>query len=841
MGLICLGLLGDSQADYVETAPRPGAPSPPLIPPGSCPLTFLQSDMQHAKQGCSSASINLYGDSPTSCCGHLQALLFQSRVRYANETGRLLLPQASADACIQVLDSAMAAIGVPYVRNCSITSQALSEDTGKACGDDLTTVYDFWSAANHTFPGTVGITCYGTTTDCSVCTSSITSKIMSLGSSTTALLSTSSCQALAQVAMTAAAYPLSIANRMSQCLHGVDISPIVLAKTCTAFDWKSANFTSVALSCGQNVRADRCCNLVLGMYGQQQALYMNRTGRSENQDEVEACAAEFQAALTAHGIPSTVVNTCRISATNLLFSVGCYNYTTILQRIPVGYYRQLETACNPSTSDCSQCKPTFFSIGAELANTTSVDILNSCMLMFGNQFFGWFPTMEEITARLNCYYQFPPGLQLGLPTPRKDSGPNVALIAGLTGGIVGALVLLGALIGCYAWRRFPPSKARWNAQLKTLSRISSLRMRAHQKRLVIYSRWQLRRATRNFDASRLLGSGGSGKVFVGELGGETVAIKEAVFTSSKDGAKEAWNEIATLARCRHRNLVILKGCCMSGSHCSLVYEYMEQGSLEDHLYEPAHVSGRPTRRGLQVHFLDWPTRLKIATGTANGLAYLHDECEPKCIHRDVKPSNILLTTNFDAKLSDFGLAKLTNHDDTHVTTGIAGTWGYLSPEYMATGQLTEKSDMYSFGVVLLTLVAGRRPTKPDAFGGEIYLPEWAWVLAERNELGLLVDPRLDGERIEHIESIDRMTRVALLCVHANVSIRPTARQCADMLANMMEVPPLPRRPMTLYTIASIASSESGSASMIRAPHQLAADFDSSLGTSDSGGASFVRQ
>lgn len=264
------------------------------------------------------------------------------------------------------------------------------------------------------------------------------------------------------------------------------------------------------------------------------------------QNEVEACASEFQTALAAHGIPPTVTDTCRISASNLLFSVGCYNYTTILQRIPANYFQQLDAACNPATGDCSQCKPTFFSLGGELANTTSVDVLNLCMVMFGNQFFGWFPTMEEITARLNCYYQFPPGLQLGLPTPPKKSSSNVALIAGVTGGVAGALILLAALIACYAWRRFPPSKARWNAQLKTLSRISSLRLRAHQKRLVIYSRWQLRRATRNFDASRVLGSGGSGKVYVGELGGETVAIKEAAFTSSKDGAKVRWQHASAV-------------------------------------------------------------------------------------------------------------------------------------------------------------------------------------------------------------------------------------------------------------------------------------------------------
>eukprot|EP00243_Klebsormidium_subtile_P001871 TRINITY_DN1354_c0_g3_i1.p1 TRINITY_DN1354_c0_g3~~TRINITY_DN1354_c0_g3_i1.p1 ORF type:complete len:523 (+),score=63.20 TRINITY_DN1354_c0_g3_i1:778-2346(+) len=424
-----------------------------------------------------------------------------------------------------------------------------------------------------------------------------------------------------------------------------------------------------------------------------------------------------------------------------------------------------------------------------------------CILTLGLQFSSLMSGIDEITAWENCYYQFPPPLAI-LPPVSPRSADHVIKWA-LVGVFadVGVVLLLLVILAVFVLKRYPLRKARFNRKLATLSRISSISQRALQKRLQIYSRKQLEKATKNFDQSQLLGSGASGKVYVGELDGEVVAIKVAIINIGKNGVKEAWNEIATLAQYRHCHLVFLKGCCISEPHCSLVYEFVEQGSLGDHLYPQQPSSS------LEAGFLDWPTREKIALGTARGLIYLHNDCNPQCIHRDVKPSNILLTGDFEAKLSDFGLAKIVDTDATHITTAVAGTSGYLSPEYVATGKLTEKSDVYSFGVVLLTLVAGRRPTVQGAPPDEVFLTEWAWSLAERDELGLLVDRRFSArEREEHAEGMERMTRIALLCVHTITSVRPTMQQCANMLLRFTDVPRLPRRPMTLYTISSLASS-----------------------------------
>ncbi|GAQ89420.1 Putative Serine/Threonine protein kinase [Klebsormidium nitens] len=817
--LIQVGLLGRGVADYVETAPRPGAPLPPAISRGDCPLVFLQSDIRHAKDSACSSSVATTtangADLPTRCCNQIRAALFQARTRYANDTGRLLLPQASADACVQNFKASLLAAGVPDVGNCNITSATLSEETGEACGSNLTTVYDFWSATNRTFPGTVGASCYvATQGNCGLCTTLITNKILSLGGSTTALLSTPTCQGLAQIAMTAAAYPVAMANGISQCLHAVDITPIIPAAKCTAFDWEAQNFTSIALSCGPaQIRPDRCCDLIIGMFGQQNGFYFQKTGSPIPQEEAQVCFSVFKEALLAHGVSLFVLDTCgHASAATPLISVGCYNYTTAYQRVPSRYMNRIAASCNRSTSDCSRCRPTLYGeVANELANTDDTSYFSSCAIMLALQFSASLSSLDEITAWQNCYFRFPPPLTLSPPISPSSAGIKWWLVGTLSG--VGIMVLLLVILAVVVVKRFPLTKVQYNSKLAVLSRMSSIRKRALQQRLQIYSRKQLEKATGNFDDSQLLGSGASGKVYVGELNGEVVAIKVAIIKTGKNGAKEAWNEIATLARYRHRHLVFLKGCCFLEPHCSLVYEFVEQGSLEDHLY-PVQGGTQQSFRSSESRFLDWPTREKVALGTARGLIYLHNDCVPQCIHRDVKPSNILLTRDFEAKLSDFGLAKQTDADVTHVTTAVAGTWGFLSPEYVATGKLTDKSDVYSFGVVLLTLVAGRRPTVQDVPPEQVHLTEWAWTLAERNELRMLFDRQLSmAEREEHAESMERMARIALLCVHTTTSIRPTMLECADMLLQETEVPRLPRRPMTLYSISSLASSpETGTAS-----------------------------
>ncbi|CAN6456436.1 unnamed protein product [Victoria cruziana] len=219
-------------------------------------------------------------------------------------------------------------------------------------------------------------------------------------------------------------------------------------------------------------------------------------------------------------------------------------------------------------------------------------------------------------------------------------------------------------------------------------------------------------ATNGFSSSNLLGQGGFGYVHKGILpSGREVAVKQ-LKSGSGQGDREFHAEVEIISRVHHRHLVSLVGYCVTGSQRMLVYEFVPNSTLEFHL----HANGRPT--------MDWPTRLKIAFGSAKGLAYLHEDCHPRIIHRDIKASNILLDYNFEAKVADFGLAKLSSDNNTHVSTRVMGTFGYLAPEYASSGKLTEKSDVFSFGVMLLELITGRRPVDTSQSYMDDSLVDW---------------------------------------------------------------------------------------------------------------------
>ncbi|XP_035539326.1 proline-rich receptor-like protein kinase PERK1 isoform X1 [Juglans regia] len=221
---------------------------------------------------------------------------------------------------------------------------------------------------------------------------------------------------------------------------------------------------------------------------------------------------------------------------------------------------------------------------------------------------------------------------------------------------------------------------------------------------------ELAMATDGFSDANLLGQGGFGYVHRGVLpNGKEVAIKQ-LKAGSGQGEREFQAEVEIISRVHHKHLVSLVGYCITGSQRLLVYEFVTNNTLEFHL----HGNGRPT--------MDWPTRLKIALGSAKGLAYLHEDCHPRIIHRDIKAANILLDFKFEAKVADFGLAKFSSDANTHVSTRVMGTFGYLAPEYASSGKLSDKSDVFSYGVMLLELITGHRPV--DTTHMEESLVEW---------------------------------------------------------------------------------------------------------------------
>ncbi|MCO5564277.1 hypothetical protein L7F22_017936 [Adiantum nelumboides] len=270
--------------------------------------------------------------------------------------------------------------------------------------------------------------------------------------------------------------------------------------------------------------------------------------------------------------------------------------------------------------------------------------------------------------------------------------------------------------------------------------------------------------------------------------GLEIAVKMLQNTTI-EGDAEFLNEVEVIKNIRHKNLVALRGCCVDSTemdgHCRfLVYDYMPMGSLYDYMFS----SMRPP--------LTWPERRKIALGMAKGIAYLHLGVEPAIIRRDIKASNILLDAELQAKVADLGLAKITEEGLSHLTTRVAGTQGYVAPEYALYGQLTEKSDVYSFGVVLLELLSGRRALDTTRGSTAEYLiTDWAWGLVKRGKLLEVIDIPIRNENLKEI--MERYVRVGILCSHLLVVYRPTMSQALRMLEGDEEIPDIPDRPLPL--------------------------------------------
>ncbi|CAO2839822.1 unnamed protein product [Amaranthus hypochondriacus] len=276
-----------------------------------------------------------------------------------------------------------------------------------------------------------------------------------------------------------------------------------------------------------------------------------------------------------------------------------------------------------------------------------------------------------------------------------------------------------------------------------------------------FSLVELEKATDKFSSRRILGEGGFGRVYHGILeDGFEVAVK-LLTRDNQNGDREFIAEVEMLSRLHHRNLVKLIGICIEGHRRCLVYELVHNGSVESHLHGVDKAKGP----------LDWDARLKIALGAARGLAYLHEDSNPRVIHRDFKASNVLLEDDYTPKVSDFGLAREATEGSEHISTRVMGTFGYVAPEYAMTGHLLVKSDVYSYGVVLLELLTGRKPVDMSQPQGQENLVTWARpLLTNREGVEQLVDPALAGNY--NFDDMAKVAAIASMCVHPEVTHRP---------------------------------------------------------------------
>ncbi|CAL9777051.1 unnamed protein product [Musa acuminata subsp. burmannicoides] len=301
---------------------------------------------------------------------------------------------------------------------------------------------------------------------------------------------------------------------------------------------------------------------------------------------------------------------------------------------------------------------------------------------------------------------------------------------------------------------------------------------------------ELAAATRDFSEERKLGEGGSGLVYKGYLNQPKldVAIKR-ISKGSKQGRKEYISEVKAISQLRHRNLVQLIGWCHNRGEFLLVYEFMPNGSLDAYLYS--------TKK-----HLEWSVRHKIVLGLASALCYLHEEWEQCVVHRDIKTNNIMLDSALNAKLGDFGLARLVDHDSNLQTTDLAGTRGYMSPEYFYTGKASKESDVYGFGIVALEIACGRRTIEPMEHPNKVRLAEWVWELYGRQTILKAADEKLKGHFDE--KQMESLMVVGLWCAHPDYNLRPSIKQAISALNSETPLPVLPAsRPVLTYSVLSM--------------------------------------
>ncbi|GLT42748.1 hypothetical protein SLA2020_167330 [Shorea laevis] len=554
---------------------------------------------------------------------------------------------------------------------------------------------------------------------------------------------------------------------------------------------------------------DLCCTSLLSLFGVALAQRLKETSLFHLPDLVTAmsCLRGYQSKLTALSLPDNLVFDCFDALQFVITPNICAHIESTQDWIAqLGESIPLESACKPDLTyptACASCSDAGVQANAQLVQidgnrTHAYNCFHFTVLYAAgivNQF------GPESDGTLSCIFL------LSLETQTTVSNKHLGVVFGLTGAGV-AIFVMSSLLGLYCWyaKRFRRRKlgsystSFYDLELKEQGSRPKLRPNTGSIWFKIHD---LEKATDKFSPKNFIGRGGFGVVYKGVLSdGTMVAVKKKI-DSEIQGHAEFCNEVEIISNLKHRNLVPLRGCCMiddqdenykeKGSQRYLVYDYMPNGNLDDHLF-PSSVTGKTP--------LSWPQRKNIILDVAKGLAYLHYGVNPAVYHRDIKGTNILLDADMRARVADFGLARQ-SRESQHVTNRVAGTHGYLAPEYALYGQLTERSDVYSFGVVVLEIMCGRKALDLSLSGTPraLLITDWVWSLVKARKL----EEALDRSLLENKDSLnsnpkaimERFVLVGILCAHVMVDLRPTILNALKMLEGDIEVPPIPDRPMPL--------------------------------------------
>lgn len=540
-----------------------------------------------------------------------------------------------------------------------------------------------------------------------------------------------------------------------------------------------------------------CCQTLLSLYGIGISNYLKGASffNLPNLSTSISCLENFQSQLTSMSLPSNLASLCLDPLQFVISSNVCASIESTQDWVKkLGPSTVLDSACKPDLTDltsCDACVAAGFQVQKQLtAIDGNVSHSRNCFYFAVLYAAGIVNQLgPESNGATSCIF----GLSL-ISNTGSSGGSHSALVFGVIGAVVGTL-LMSSLLGLYVW---------WSRIYRKRNDVgeeeSGSRLRRPTTLSIWYKMEELEKATDNFSAKNFIGRGGFGMVYKGTLDDGTVVAVKKIIESDIQGNIEFCNEVEIISNLKHRNLVPLRGCCVAengpgDSERYLVYDFMPNGNLEDRLF-PAIDGGnwRPP--------LTWPQRKSIIMDVVKGLAYLHYGVKPAIFHRDVKATNILLDADMRARVADFGLAKQSREGESHLTTRVAGTHGYLAPEYALYGQLTEKSDVYSFGVVVLEIMCGRKALDlssetPHAF----LITDWAWSLVKAGNIEKVLDATLlkeeDSSNSNPMSIMARFVLVGILCAHVMVALRPTILDALKMLEGDVDVPAIPDRPTPL--------------------------------------------
>ncbi|XP_059652567.1 probable LRR receptor-like serine/threonine-protein kinase RKF3 [Cornus florida] len=501
----------------------------------------------------------------------------------------------------------------------------------------------------------------------------------------------------------------------------------------------------------------------------------------------DACWDSYQIGINEDLTVFDVRSNCEVQTGWI--SNSCMNISTRAEfeaLISEPQLQEIRRLCNQSLGDnttCASCVASLSGIQEAYFHGTGIGNVTDCTgypFMYAAAFANQFGPIDLGTAK--CLFSI--DLVVAVKSTKKDNPLPGGVVIGCVISFSGVVAVL-----CFLWR--------WHKQRRTkkeyvdrsaISSASALGLISESITLVKFTIQEMKEATRNFSRGNLIGKGGYGNVYRGILkDGSEVALKRFK-NCSISGDAVFTHEVEVVASVRHVNLVAFRGYCtatdpLEGHQRIMVCDLMRNGSLYDHLF------------GSQETRLSWPIRRKIALGTARGLAYLHNAAQPAIIHRDVKASNILLDEAFEPKLADFGLAKFTPDGLSHLSTKVAGTLGYVAPEYALYGQLTERSDVFSFGVVLLELLSGKNAVLSFDGGQAQLLTDWAWSQVREDRVMDVIEKSIPELGLPEV--MENYVLIAVLSTHPQLYARPTMEQIVNILeTNHAMVPQNPDRPLS---------------------------------------------